>query len=308
MTFTCPNLRQNENLVDRIIRVVIGSVALVLGYFWLTGSMQSIAYLVSLITLATGLTGFCGLYKLFKFKTLSQSAKTNSKLNSKALASLLGLSLILVGVGSVISITITKKKFLEDFNHMNGFYKQTLFLTGQSKRAEAKQQYDLLAIAYSDFNQKYSGYQPYSLRKDSELNSDLQTVQSIIANAKTGVETGDLVQTHKELEAVRPIFQEMFKRNGFSMLAIALVDFHDIMEEIIAAADAKNSQQLLAVYPKVDSALKLVEKEDNSSEVQIIRQNLESLKALAEAENSAALATKAAELKASFVKVYLIKG
>ena len=60
---------------------------------------------------------------------------------------------------------------------------------------------------------------------------------------KEGVKTGDLQQAHLDLEKVRPVFQQLFKRNGFSMLAVALVDFHDSMELILDSANAKNAEK-----------------------------------------------------------------
>lgn len=218
------------------------------------------------------------------------------------------LSLVIIGIGSFASMTITRKKFLEDFNHMNGYYKQTLFLTGQSKRPEAKEQYDLLVSAYADFTKKYATYRPYAIKHDTQFDADLRAVENIVSAVKTGVYSGDLPQTHKDLEMVRPIFQEMFKRNDFSLLSMALVDFHDLMEEVISAADAKDAQKLLMAYPKVDAALQAVEKEDNSEEIQVIRKSLNTIKASAEAGAVDILPAQAAELKTSFVKVYLKKG
>jgi hypothetical protein len=226
----------------------------------------------------------------------------------KTTLALIALSLVMMGVGSFASITITRKKFLENFNHMNGYYKQTLFLTGQSKREEAKAQYDLLAEAYTKFHDTYRVYRPFSIRSDMKLSQDLVTVEKVLKGVKDGVYTGDLPQTHKQLEAVRPIFQEMFKRNGFSMLSMALVDFHDIMETIIAASDVKNAAEVLTVYPQVDAALRAIETEDTSTEIQTIRTNLEAVKAAAESGAVESLPSKAAALKASFIKVYLVKG
>jgi low temperature requirement protein LtrA len=65
----CPNIKQNEGTIDRTIRVVIGSVALLAGYFWLGGTLQTIAYVVGVVALATGLLGFCGLYSLLGVST-----------------------------------------------------------------------------------------------------------------------------------------------------------------------------------------------------------------------------------------------
>jgi len=221
---------------------------------------------------------------------------------------LLILAIAIITFGAFGSVVVTRKRFLEDFNRMNSYYKQALFLTGQSKREEASKQYDLLTTEYMRFSAKYTAYRPYAIKNDSKFGTDLINVGKIIASTKDGVYSGDLPSTHKELEAIRPIFQEMFKRNGFSMLAMALVDFHDKMEEIIAAADAKNNELVISIYPKVNESLVAIEKEDASSEIQIIRKNLDSLKQLAEEGKSDELGAKAAELKASFIKVYLVKG
>ncbi len=235
-----------------------------------------------------------------------QNKKINS--NTKVTALLFLLTFVILAIGSFASLTITRKKFLENFNAMNGYYKQALFLTGQGKRQEAIVQYDLLVSSYSNFTTKYSVYKPYVIRRDSKFDQDLGEVNKVISSAKDGVYSGDLAATHKQLEAVRPIFQEMFKRNGFSLLSMALVDFHDIMEEIIAAADAKSSAEVLAVYPKTDIALKAIEAEDSSVEIQAIRKSLDELKLLAEQGKDSNLSAKAGELKSNFIKVYLVKG
>jgi hypothetical protein len=92
------------------------------------------------------------------------------------------------------------------------------------------------------------------------------------------------------------------------MLAVYLVDFHDAMEKIIAASDAKDATQVITVYAEVDEKLKEVESVANDAEIQVIRNNLEAVLTLAREGKSDALSAKAAELKSSFVKVYLKRG
>ena len=92
------------------------------------------------------------------------------------------------------------------------------------------------------------------------------------------------------------------------MLAVTLVDFHDAMEKIIAAADAKDPATLISAYPEVDGKLKAVEAIANDSEIQNIRAKLEETKTLAEEGRIDLLSDKAAELKSAFVKVYLKRG
>jgi hypothetical protein len=92
------------------------------------------------------------------------------------------------------------------------------------------------------------------------------------------------------------------------MLAVYLVDFHDAMEKIIAGADAKDASQVIGVYQEVSDKLKAVEDVANDEEIQVIRQKLEQLVASARSGNVEVLSAQGADLKSSFVKVYLKRG
>ncbi len=61
---------QNESQQDRMIRLVLGVVLALAGYFFFSGTIQIVVYVLSVIALVTGLTGFCLLYKIFGIKTL----------------------------------------------------------------------------------------------------------------------------------------------------------------------------------------------------------------------------------------------
>jgi hypothetical protein len=65
------------------------------------------------------------------------------------------------------------------------------------------------------------------------LDADLEKIGTLLNEIKDDIYNGDLAATHTRLEEIRGIEQEIFKRNGFSMLGVALVDFHDIMETVI---------------------------------------------------------------------------
>ena len=62
-------IKQNEGPSDRIIRVAIGIAAISAGFFWLTGILQIVAYVIGAITLMTGIVGFCGLYAILGIST-----------------------------------------------------------------------------------------------------------------------------------------------------------------------------------------------------------------------------------------------
>lgn len=69
MKGTCPMLKQNEGLLDRIIRIVIGVVLLLVGMYLLTGVGQTIVLIISAVALITGAVGFCGLYAILSIST-----------------------------------------------------------------------------------------------------------------------------------------------------------------------------------------------------------------------------------------------
>lgn len=296
---------RNLNTLDRLLRALLGVFFLELAFFWLGGSGQVAAYVVGAILLATSALRFCPLYAILGLSTASGNSSGSAK------AWIVGgwiLLLALVVGGSYASMFFSRKIFLEDFNLMNNFYKQTLFLTGKNEREKAIANYDKLLPAYQQFQEKYTAYQPDALKRDVQLNADLVNVAGMLQGVNDLVRTGDLQAAHLDLEKVRPVFQDMFKRNGFSMLSIALVDFHDAMETALEAANAKNSSKVIELYAPISEKLKVVEAEANDAEIQTIRCHLDALLALANEAKSDQLAAKGEELKSSFVKVYLKRG
>ncbi len=63
-------MKINESKFDRIIRIVLGVILLVLGWGgFVTGTLGLIFKILGFIPLITGIVGFCPLYALFKMKT-----------------------------------------------------------------------------------------------------------------------------------------------------------------------------------------------------------------------------------------------
>ena len=296
---------KNVKPVDRFLRALVGVAAVELAFFWLAGAWQIAAYVVGAVLIVTAAVRFCPLYKILGIRPVDADAKGPGKVTVAIAAAL--LVALIVG-GSYGSYAFTRKVFLEDFNAMNDYYKKTLFLTGKNEREQAIVNYESLVPAYQRFQQKYSAYQPYVLKNDKQLGSDLVRVGGMISGVNALVRTGDLHEAHLELEKVRPVFQEMFKRNGFSLLSVALVDFHDAMEVMLDAANAKDSNKIVAIYPQVNEKLKAIEAETNDAEIQAIRSNLDELQNSAKAAAGDQLPAKGEALKSSFIKVYLKRG
>lgn len=295
---------RNVGAVDRFVRVGIAIGLIIGGFFWLPSAWPYLFYALAILLIGSALVGFCPLYRLLHLRSAPAARPLGKVGLTVATVALLGL---VVG-GSYGSNFFSKKFFLEDYTAMNTAYKQALFFSGQEKREEAIANFAQWEAVYQTFAAKYTAYHPYAIKGDAQLNADLSQIADIMAAAKADIYTGDLHQAHLTLEGVRPIFQAIFKRNGFSMLAIALVDFHDAMEVILDAATAKDAQQVIAVHGQVDEKLKAVEAAANDAEIQTIRQNLDALLSLAQAGKVDALVDQAATLKSSFVKVYLARG
>lgn len=296
---------RNTSTLDRIIRLVIGLALFELAFFWLAGGWQLASFIAGGVALASAVLGICPLYRLFGVRTDRADARSIGWRGTLASALLI---VTLVVAGSYASDFLTRKRFVEDFNVMNTPYKQALFYTGQNDRAQAVANYDQLVVAYADFQAKYASYHPYAIKGDTRFDGDLADVAQTIAGTGADVHAGDLALAHKQLETVRPTFQEIFKRNGFSMLSISLVDFHDAMELILDPANAKDAQQVGAIYPQVSEKLRAVEAEANDAEIRAICANLDELLRLARSGATDSLPAQAGTLKSSFVKVYLVRG
>lgn len=59
----------NEAGWDRVFRVVLGVVLLIVGFGVMTGTAGLVVGIVAFVPLLTGLVGWCPLYSLFGFRT-----------------------------------------------------------------------------------------------------------------------------------------------------------------------------------------------------------------------------------------------
>ncbi len=128
----------NEGGMDRLGRILLSEILFIIGFFWLGSILQIVFFILSFILLVTGIIGFCPLYTLFKINTCQKDIQI-----SKKYWIIFTLLFVLIGgVGSYYSAFFTKKFFLEDYNRMNNFYKQTLFDTGKEMRPESIANYE----------------------------------------------------------------------------------------------------------------------------------------------------------------------
>ena len=201
--------------------------------------------------------------------------------------------------------TANESHFLKDFDLVNDPYKKTLFATGQGQRNDSIKNYKNLTDSLALFQEKYKDHLPAEINSDKQFSEDIMNVSSIVSGVKEDVYSGNLTEAHLKLEAVRQIFQNILIRNNLMSLSVALVDFHDVMEVVLDAANDKNAAGVLDAYPQADEKLSAVEAISDESGITAIRANLDGLAILAEENKTEELPAKASDLKASYVKVYL---
>jgi uncharacterized membrane protein HdeD (DUF308 family) len=64
-------MKPNEGTTDRLIRLILGVVLIIIGWPVLgNNTLGIILDIIGVILLITGITGFCGLYKIFGIDTL----------------------------------------------------------------------------------------------------------------------------------------------------------------------------------------------------------------------------------------------
>ncbi|MCJ7578240.1 MAG: DUF2892 domain-containing protein [candidate division Zixibacteria bacterium] len=64
-------MKPNEGTTDRLIRLILGVVLIIIGWPVLgSNTLGIILDIIGVLLLITGITGFCGLYKIFGINTL----------------------------------------------------------------------------------------------------------------------------------------------------------------------------------------------------------------------------------------------
>jgi hypothetical protein len=243
---------------------------------------------------------------------LTREFHDQGRLQTCAGVRMLVLSYVAVGLlgilGGIVSDFWTTRIFLGDFASINGPYKDALFLTGQGKRDEALQALAQYADEYERFTKKYAVYRPVVVRGDGEFERSMRDAGRLVLAAVFAVDQGLLEEGHQVLERVRPIYQDMQRRNGISPLSVALVDFHDAMELVLDAANERDVDEVRATVSELERLMGEILEIDTSSDIRTIASAVQDVRQAAEQGDADRLPGLGASLKSAFVKVYLARG
>lgn len=204
----------NTGFNDRIMRFVLAITFFIIAFFWVSGVLEFLFYFLGIVFLITSFTGFCRIYKTFGISSCKNEKYTVNKSKKRLL-----VILILVGIvlGCYLSITLTNKIFLNDFEKFNSPYKQALFYSQQNNRDKAVDYYSVFKLNFNSFKNKYSNYRPYSIRSDKQFGYDIIKVTMVIGDVDKTIDSSNLTIANQQLKELDPVLNDIIRRNSFSL-------------------------------------------------------------------------------------------
>jgi hypothetical protein len=201
---------KNLGTIDRLVRVFLAELCILVGFFWTGGAWQIVLYLIAAVMAIQASTGVCGLYNLIGWNTCERIKRKDKNLVTGTVA----LIVMVAGVGSYGSAIMTKNILIEEISSLEQPCNYTLLYTGLDQRNESISHYEQFNITLTAFDKKYSDYRPLALKYDKQFPGDVQNLSMIVKASKQDIYNGQLSDAHRSLEEAEPIIQGMKIRNG----------------------------------------------------------------------------------------------
>jgi hypothetical protein len=207
--------RKNIGTLDRMLRVFLAEILIIVGFFWAGMEWQIILFLLAVVLLFQAATGVCGLYSMLRWNTCENIKRDNKKLIRASLA----LVLLVAVVGGYASAVLTRDIFIMDLKGVEDPYNSTIYYSGKDLRQESIASYDQLKTANAAFQNKYAAYRPFAVMFDGRLSGDMKNISLAVTSSGEDIHTGSLAKAHDSLEKAVPIFQEILRRNGLAQMS-----------------------------------------------------------------------------------------
>jgi hypothetical protein len=203
---------KNLGTIDRIMRVFLAELCILIAFFWRTSEWQILLYLVAVVLLVQAATGVCGLYNLLRWNTCEMVKRKNKNLTAIVLV----LAVIIAAIGGYGSAVLTRNIFIQDLQSFQEPYSQTMSGLEKGEKADALASWDRMNSSFSSFERKYSNYRPVAVRFDGQLSGDLQNIAYLLRGSKEEISQGNLSQAERDLLKVEAIIEGMKARNGLN--------------------------------------------------------------------------------------------
>lgn len=226
--------------------------------------------------------------------------------------SILAILLIIGAIAGFKFLEIQKvKNFNKAYNDLNDKYKQALFQTGQNN-SESLSFYQEYESGFTLFKDKYTTSPVTPFDKDNLFNTDLNEISTWNQKALYQINNKEFKEAHLTLEKIRPIWQEIFKRNNFNLFGLYMIDFHDSME---VSTEAETTQEILdncadlnEKWNQVNANLPEVQTDEFKTLLKIEDTNVKEICSITKITELEQIKKLQGDIKSDFVKLYLKYG
>ena len=264
---------QNESLLDRLLRVLVAEILIILAYFWLGIVGLILAWIGVALLIFTAIIGYCCIYRLLGLKIYDKKKKPKLW----QIVPLLLIIAFLPTIAGYCSVKHTSDRFMRDFDAMDIFMKQSVYDSHIVNRNLLVDDYVQWQKHFERFNDKYSHYRPFIVKYDSRFCDDLRETEAISSELNYLVRRGNLGQANLELKKIDDMWTEMKKRNRISVFDLAVVGFERVAKELVTASSKMDAPTILWLYPRADLKLREIEANSDTPETRALRQALENL-------------------------------
>jgi ABC-type Na+ efflux pump permease subunit len=199
---------KNLGTMDRLLRVIIAEICILVAFFWVTEEWQIPLYLIAGVMLLQAGTATCSVYTLLGWNRCDIVRRKDKNL----MTAFVVVALLLAVAGSYASAMLTKSIFLEDLGSVNDSYNQALHSLEQEERDNATVNHGNLESAFASFSKKYSKYKPLTIKFDSNFSLEMNNISTAISRSKEDILQGNLTRGREELKRVGPDLQKLLNK------------------------------------------------------------------------------------------------
>jgi hypothetical protein len=199
---------KNLGTMDRLLRVILAEICILVAFFWVTMEWQIPLYLIAGVMLLQAATATCSIYTLLGWKSCEVVQRKDRNLKTAFVV----VALLLAAAGSYASAVLTKNIFLEDLGGVNESYVLTLQSAGQGQRDNAAKHYGNLESAFAAFSEKYSKYKPLTIKFDGNFTAQMNNISVALSGSREDILQGNLTRGWEELKKAEPDMQKMQNR------------------------------------------------------------------------------------------------
>ena len=199
---------KNLGIMDRLLRVILAEICILVAFFWVTEEWQIPLYLIAGVMLLQAGTASCSIYTLLGWNRCEIVQRKDKNM----MTAFIVVALLLAVGGSYASAVLTKNIFLEDLGSVNESYSSAMHSLDQGGREDVSIHYGNLESAFAAFSKKYSKYRPLTVKFDGNFTGEMDIISEALSGSREDILQGNLTHGREELKKVEPAIQKMLDR------------------------------------------------------------------------------------------------